>query len=175
MATKVQYQKAYRKEREATKNMQLVLADNRLYIEELEQTIAALGKQFVEADKSLAQELKETRKLLSEKDSIIEDIKKKLMLKTEECERLKGRFNKTSQNSSRPPSTDGFKKVIHNSRVKTGKSQGGQIGHKGVSASYVEDPDNIIKKRATECGIVMGACCINANNRHITSMCNKRI
>ncbi|MGL5041774.1 MAG: hypothetical protein ACRC6X_01560 [Culicoidibacterales bacterium] len=77
MATKVQYQKAYRKEREAAKNMQLVLSDKERYIQELEQTIATLGKQFVEADKSLAQELKETRKLLSEKDSIIEDIKKK--------------------------------------------------------------------------------------------------
>ncbi|MGL5042967.1 MAG: DUF6444 domain-containing protein [Culicoidibacterales bacterium] len=83
------------------------------------------------------------------------------MRETEECEYLKGRFNKTSQNASKPPSTDGLKKVIHSSRVKTGKSPGGQIGHKGVSASYVEESDNIIKKRARECGCGGKITCTN--------------
>lgn len=151
MATKVQYQKAYRKEKEATKNMQSVISDKQLYIEELEHTIATLGKKNVQEDKSLAQELKEARRLLDDKDAEIEEIKKKLILKTEECERLKSRLNKTSQNSSKPPSTDGLKKKIYNSRIKTGKSEGGQVGHKGSTASYVETPDTIIEKKVKKC------------------------
>lgn len=76
MATKAQYQKAYRKEKEATKNRQSVISDKQLYIEELERTIADFGKKHVQEDKSLAHELKEARRLLDDKDAEIEDIKK---------------------------------------------------------------------------------------------------
>jgi hypothetical protein len=42
---------------------------------------------------------------------------------------LAGRLNKNSGNSSRSPSSDGFKKVIHNSRKPTDRKPGGQKGH----------------------------------------------
>ena len=53
---------------------------------------------------------------------------KKLIL---EIERLKNNNDKNSSNSGKPSSKDGFKKIIHNSRSKTTKKQGGQCGHKG--------------------------------------------
>ena len=53
---------------------------------------------------------------------------KKLIL---EIERLKNNNDKDSSNSGKPSSKDGFKKIIHNSRSKTTKKQGGQCGHKG--------------------------------------------
>lgn len=51
---------------------------------------------------------------------------------------LQGRLSKNSSNSSRPSSTDGFKRVIHNSRVASEKKLGGQIGHEGHGLSINE-------------------------------------
>jgi len=59
-------------------------------------------------------------------------------------------INKNSGNSSKPPSSDGFKK-IHNSRVKTGKSPGGQIGHKGNPPKYFTNPTKIIEVKMKNC------------------------
>ena len=56
-------------------------------------------------------------KQMKQKDSIIQDLKSKL--------------NKNSSNSSKPSSTDGFKKVIHNCKEKTDKKVGGQKDHIG--------------------------------------------
>ncbi|MDR2657186.1 MAG: DUF6444 domain-containing protein [Oscillospiraceae bacterium] len=46
---------------------------------------------------------------------------------------MKSLINKDSSNSSKPPSSDGYKKIPNN-REKTGRSQGGQIGRK---AEYI--------------------------------------
>jgi len=59
-------------------------------------------------------------------------------------------INKNSGNSSKPPSSDGFKK-IHNSRVKTGKKPGGQIGHKGNPPKYFTNPTKIIEVKMKKC------------------------
>jgi len=61
---------------------------------------------------------------IENKDELI----KKLIL---EIERLKNNNDKNSSNSGKPSSKDGFKKIIHNSRLKTTKKLGGQPGHKG--------------------------------------------
>jgi hypothetical protein len=57
----------------------------------------------------------------------------------EEIVRLKAIINKDSGNSSKPPSSNGFKKVITNSREPTGKRPGGQKGHPGRSLSKPEN------------------------------------
>jgi transposase len=57
---------------------------------------------------------------------------------------LEARLNKNSNNSSKPPSTDGYKKTIKNNRVKSGRHTGGQYGHEGHTLLKVENPDHTV-------------------------------
>jgi transposase len=66
----------------------------------------------------LERELAETRKLLEEKDAVIAELKEQL--------------KKNSQNSSKPPSSDGYRKPRPvSNREKTGRKAGAQPGHPG--------------------------------------------
>jgi len=67
-------------------------------------------------------------------------LKEEKIVKLEaEIVRLKTQINKDSNNSSKPPSQNGFKK-IPNSREKSVRKSGGQPGHRG---SYMELPKNL--------------------------------
>lgn len=63
---------------------------------------------------------------------------------------LEDRLGQNSSNSSRPPSTDWFRKP-KNLKVKTGRSPGGQKGHKGSNLKMVEDPDHITEHNVSTC------------------------
>ncbi|MGL6063489.1 MAG: DUF6444 domain-containing protein [Fusobacteriaceae bacterium] len=65
-------------------------------------------------------------------------------------EMLKVRLNMNSSNSSKPPSTDDFKKT-KSLREKSNKSSGGQIGHKGSTLNKVLEPDSIIELAHDSC------------------------
>ncbi len=67
-----------------------------------------------------------------------------------ENEELKTRLNSNSKNSSKPPSSDGYKKKPAFPRKKKGK-QGGQEGHKGRTLHQVEHPDKIVKHKPGPC------------------------
>ena len=54
---------------------------------------------------------------------------------------LEARLNKNSSNSSKPPSSDGYKKKIKNNREKNGRPTGGQVGHEGHTLLKVDNPD----------------------------------
>ena len=56
---------------------------------------------------------------------------------------LKARINKDSGNSGKPPSSNGFKKP-QNSREKSERRPGGQLGHKGHPPKLYENPDEVI-------------------------------
>ena len=59
---------------------------------------------------------------------------------------LKEQLNKNSKNSSKPPSSDGFKKPAPKSlRKSAGKKDGGQDGHQGTHLAVISDPDEIVK------------------------------
>jgi transposase len=67
---------------------------------------------------------------------------------------LEARLNKNSGNSSKPPSSDGYKRP-QNSREKTGKPTGGQLGHEGRTLEKVQNPDEVIEYKTQgvcDCG-----------------------
>ena len=63
---------------------------------------------------------------------------------------LEARLNSNSSNSSKPPSSDGYKKQPAFAKKKKGK-QGGQQGHKGKTLQQVEHPDKTIKHKPGPC------------------------
>ena len=63
---------------------------------------------------------------------------------------LEARINSNSGNSSKPPSSDGYKKKPAFPRKKKGK-QGGQQGHKGRTLKQVEHPDKTVKHKPGPC------------------------
>lgn len=71
----------------------------------------------------------------------------------EEIDRLTGLLRMNSQNSSKPPSSDQFKKnVIPGSqRRNSDKKPGGQHGHRGSTLKPVSKPDMIINYQVNEC------------------------
>ena len=65
---------------------------------------------------------------------------------------LQEQLNKNSKNSSKPPSSDGFKKPAPKSlRKSAGKKVGGQDGHQGTHLAVISDPDEIVKHMPSAC------------------------
>lgn len=90
--------------------------------------------------------LKEENKLLKETLEKAEDL----------AAQYRAMMQKDSKTSSKPPTTDGYKKPkIYNSRKKSVKKPGGQFGHVGHTLNPYENPTNIVKKNPPlkcECG-----------------------
>ena len=74
----------------------------------------------------------------------------KLSARVEELERQLG---KNSQNSSKPPSSDGLKKkpMPQSLREKSGKVSGGQAGHKGDTLKQVALADEVVTHEMKMC------------------------
>ena len=86
---------------------------------------------------------------------------------------LKEQINRNSQNSSKPPSSDGFKKPAPKSlRKPSGKKAGGQRGHAGTYLAVTKQPDEVIEHMPSVCGgcphyeMCKGTACI-AEKRHV--------
>ena len=63
----------------------------------------------------------------------------------ETIKELQRKLNMDSHNSSKPPSSDGYKKAKKDRslREKTGRKTGGQKGHKGVNMKLPHEPDEV--------------------------------
>ena len=67
-------------------------------------------------------------------------------------ENLKAQLSKNSQNSSKPPSSDGFRRPAPKSlRTRSGKASGGQTGHTGSTLAFNENPTEIKTYPADVC------------------------
>ena len=96
---------------------------------------------------------KEHAKKIHALESKIQRLEKENQALKTENQKLKDIINKNSGNSSKPPSSDGFKK-IQNSREKSGKQPGGQPGHRGNIPILFKSPTHIedIKTEKCKCG-----------------------
>ena len=66
---------------------------------------------------------------------------------------LRRQLAKNSSNSSKPPSSDGFKKPAPRSlRGKSGKKSGGQAGHRGDTLRQTATPEFVHRHEAESCG-----------------------
>ena len=71
-----------------------------------------------------------------------------------EVKDLRDQLNKRSDNSSKPPSSDGYNKPAPKSmRERSGKKSGGQAGHQGRTLMQVENPDYVIEYTLEHCPI----------------------
>lgn len=73
----------------------------------------------------------------------ISELETQIVQKDAEILRLKAIINKDSSNSSKPPSSDGFKRIPNN-REKSDKKRGGQPGHTGHSLRVPENLDELV-------------------------------
>ena len=83
---------------------------------------------------------------------IIAELQQKLVELAAENKKLKDQLAKNSRNSSKPPSSDGYKKPEPKSlRRRSGRKSGGQKGHPGSTLERVEHPDQIVNHETTTC------------------------
>ena len=79
----------------------------------------------------------------AEKDALILLLFDVLAWHEQRLSELEGKVAKTSQNSSKPPSSDGLKKGPAKPRQSREKPLGGQPGHTGATREMVDTPDEV--------------------------------
>jgi transposase len=101
-------------------------------------------------------ELELENALLIEKNKSLEDqiesLRDQIKLMEGQIESLIDQLKKDSHNSSKPPSSDGFKqRKRKNLRKSSGKKPGGQLGHAGHTLEMVNNPNHIRIHKVTQC------------------------
>ncbi len=96
----------------------------------------------------------ELQVLIDELRREIAELRQENALLKQEVAGLRRQLGKDSGNSSKPPASDGLKKkprIAGSLRGKSGKSSGGQQGHRGGTLRQTDKPDIIQKHTATNC------------------------
>jgi len=99
--------------------------------------------------------IKELSNEIKTLNSQVENLSKDNKALNERVKSLESQVNKNSNNSSKPPSSDGFKKKTKSLRIKSGKKPGGQEGHEGTTLCLNDTPDEVEihnVEQCTECG-----------------------
>ena len=91
--------------------------------------------------------------LVEELYSTIDFLTDQLQQMTRRVQLLEDQAAKNSNNSSKPPSNDGFKRQrkTKSLREKSGKKPGGQPGHEGSTLKMVDKPDEIVIHSLENC------------------------
>ena len=105
------------------------------YSNQMYQQLQEIMGRLDSVEQDLKKEKREHKEDVERLEKLIIEKDKKIEVLTEDNERLKRILNNNSSNSSLPPSTD--KKTApantYNTRTKSGKKVGGQIGHRGIT------------------------------------------
>lgn len=129
--------------------------------------IASLKKELAAKDRMIDSLFGIIKKLDEKVDALTEQVaeltkknaalKETIAIQNDQIAKLKSRIDKDSNNSSKPPSTDGFTKTVQNNREKSDRKIGGQPGHKGHGLSRFASPTEIREKKVhvCECGGVV--------------------
>ena len=64
---------------------------------------------------------------------------------------MRARLAKDSQNSGKPPSSDGLRRTTKSLQRRSGKKAGGQLGHRGETLHLVAVPDAVVEHRPAVC------------------------
>jgi transposase len=83
--------------------------------------------------------------------ALVESLVARINALEERVEALENQLSKTSRNSSKPPSGDGFKKKTKSLRVKSNRPSGGQPGHPGNTLEWSAEVDEIEVHPVTAC------------------------
>lgn len=96
-------------------------------------------------------ELRKQNKQLTE---LVVELQNTISELQETIKDLREQLNKNSGNSSKPPSSDGFKKPVNKNRSlrkKSGKKPGGQNGHNGSYLTVLSAPDHTENHLHSDC------------------------
>ena len=103
-------------------------------------------------ERELAAQVKHLTSVINELVRRLDETTAKLNAANEKIGELTERLNKNSQNSSKPPSSDGYSKPAPKSlRTSSGKKQGGQPGHKGHSLKTNIEPTKVLQHMPGAC------------------------
>ncbi len=117
-------------------------------------------------ERALKQQIEEMRQQNKELTDLVKTLNGTIVELQETIRELRRQLNQNSQNSSKPPSSDGYNKPSPKSqRVKSGKKPGGQMGHPGKHMSIPHKPDEVrqhLPEKCKECPI-LSECLSNGN------------
>lgn len=83
--------------------------------------------------------------------AVFQNLLQQLDTLTARVKELENRLGKDSHNSSKPPSSDGFKKKPKSLRAKSGNKPGAQPGHPGTTLYLLEEPDQLVLHSPARC------------------------
>lgn len=101
---------------------------------------------IMEQNKASLEQNKKQTATISDMEQTISGLKQTISDLHETIKDLQRQLNMDSHNSSKPPSSDGYKKANKNRslREKTGRKTGGQKGHKGVNIKLHHEPKELM-------------------------------
>ena len=113
-----------------------------------ENEIIKIYTEGISAVVNLVKDLTEKIDSLNGKIDTLTEENKKL---NERVQSLENQTKTNSNNSSKPPSSDGLKRKTKSLRTPSGKKPSGQPGHKGSTLEQVADPDEVIIHKLYNC------------------------